>query len=85
MELTEFLREVTATPGLTGNEGPVAQYIKQKWEPLCDEVYITPLNSVIGHIKGVGPKVMFAAHLEAKNDAGSFTSYIEDKAMQLAT
>ncbi len=75
MELTDFLREVTALPGLTGNEKPVAEYIKEKWEPLCDEVTITPLNSVIGHIKGTGPKVMFAAHLD---EIGLMVTKIED-------
>lgn len=75
MLLEQFLREVTALPGLTGNEEKVAQYIAEKFKPLCDEVYITPTYSVIAHKKGNGPKVMFAAHLD---EIGLMVSRIED-------
>ena len=64
MRVEEFLREVTALPGLTGHEGPVAEYIAAAFRPYCDEVRIDKLNNVIARIKGEGPKVMFCAHLD---------------------
>lgn len=64
MEIKQFLREAASTPGLSGNESAVAQYIAECFRPYCDEVFTTPLYSVVGHIKGDGPKVMFAAHLD---------------------
>lgn len=74
MLLEQFLREVTALPGLTGNEGAVAQYIAEQLKPLCDEVRITSTYSVIAHKKGSGPRVMFAAHLD---EIGLMVSRIE--------
>lgn len=74
MLLEQFLREVTALPGLTGNEGAVAQYIAEQLKPLCDEVRITSTYSVIAHKKGPGPRVMFAAHLD---EIGLMVSRIE--------
>ena len=75
MEHKQFLKEVTALPGLTGNEIRVAEYIKSKWEPLADDVVINSTNSVIANKKGKGPKVMFAAHLD---EIGLMVSRIEE-------
>lgn len=74
MRTEDFLCEVTALPGLTGNEGAVAQYIADAFKPYCDDVRIDGLNSVIGHIKGDGPKVMLCAHLD---EIGLMVSRIE--------
>ena len=49
MKIEEFLRTVTALPGVTGNERPAAEYIAQAFTPYADEVKITPLNCVIAH------------------------------------
>ncbi|MDO5022102.1 MAG: M42 family peptidase, partial [Eubacteriales bacterium] len=75
MEHKQFLKEVTAIPGLTGNEIQVAEYIKSKWEPLVDDVIINSTNSVIAHKAGKGPKIMFAAHLD---EIGLMVSRIEE-------
>lgn len=64
MRTEDFLREVTALPGLTGNEGVVAAYIADAFRPLCDDVRVDAMNNVIAHIKGDGPKVMLCAHLD---------------------
>ena len=64
MKTEDFLREVVALPGVTGNEGAVAQYIAKAFEPYCDDVKIDCMNSVIGHIAGNGPKVILCAHLD---------------------
>ncbi|MBR6299526.1 MAG: M20/M25/M40 family metallo-hydrolase [Clostridia bacterium] len=64
MQTENFLREITAVPGLSGNEAAVAHAIADAFRPCCDEVRIDALNSVIGHIQGSGPKVMLCAHLD---------------------
>lgn len=74
MRTEDFLRQVTALPGLSGNEGEVARFIAEAFRPYCDEVTIDPLNSVIGHIRGNGPKVMLCAHLD---EIGLMVSDIE--------
>ncbi len=75
MKTEEFLRQVTALPGVTGNERVVAEYIAEAFRPYVDEVEITPLNCVIAHKKGKGPKVLVCAHLD---EIGMMVSKIED-------
>lgn len=74
MKVEDFLREVTALPGVTGNEGQAAQYIAEAFRPLADEVTVTPLQCVIAHKKGNGPKVLICAHLD---EIGMMVSKIE--------
>jgi len=81
MLIEQFLREVTALPGLTGNEQEVARYIADAFAPLADEVRVDSMQSVIARIKGDGPKVMFAAHLD---EIGLMVTNIEkDGALRL--
>ena len=75
MKTEEFLKTAAATPGVTGNEGAVAAFIAEAFRPFVDEVTITPLNSVIAHKKGPGPKVIICAHLD---EIGMMVSKIED-------
>ncbi|MBQ9265404.1 MAG: M20/M25/M40 family metallo-hydrolase [Clostridia bacterium] len=75
MKPEDFLREVTAIPGVTGNERAAAEYIAEAFRPYVDEVRITPLNCVIAHKKGTGPKVMICAHLD---EIGMMVSKIEE-------
>ncbi len=75
MTAEDFLRKITAVPGVTGNEGAAAQEIAEAFRPYADEVRITPLNSVIAHKKGTGPRVMICAHLD---EIGMMVSKIEE-------
>ena len=75
MKTEDFLRQVTAIPGVTGNEGAAAAFIAQAFRPYADEVSITPLNCVIARKKGPGPKVMICAHLD---EIGMMVSKIEE-------
>ena len=36
MRTEDFLRQVTALPGLSGNEGEVARFIADAFRPYCD-------------------------------------------------
>ena len=74
MKTEEFLRRVTALPGVTGNERAAADFIAEAFRPYADEVSVTPLNCVVAHKKGPGPKVMIAAHLD---EIGMMVSAIE--------
>ena len=74
MKTEEFLRTATALPGVTGNEGAVAQYIAKAFSPYADEVTVTPLQCVVAHKKGPGPKVIICAHLD---EIGMMVSRIE--------
>ena len=74
MKTEEFLRQVTALPGVTGNERAAAEFIADAFRPYADEVEITPLNCVIAHKKGPGPKVLICAHLD---EIGMMVSKVE--------
>lgn len=75
MKADEFLRAVTALPGVTGNERAAADYIAQAFRPFADEVEITPLNCVVARKKGPGPKVLVCAHLD---EIGMMVSKVEE-------
>ena len=75
MRIEDFLKEVTAVPGVTGNERAAAEYIAQAFRPFADEVEITPLNCVVAHKKGSGPRVLICAHLD---EIGMMVSKIEE-------
>ena len=75
MKTDVFLREVTALPGPSGNEEPVAQYIKEQFTPYVDDIYVDGLNNVYAHKKGNGPKVIICAHLD---EIGCMVEKIED-------
>lgn len=75
MQAQDFLKEVTALPGVTGNEGVVAEYIAKQFAPYVDDVHVDGLQCVYAHIKGKGPKVMVCAHLD---EIGCMVERIED-------
>lgn len=64
MRTEDFLREITALKGLSGDEGLVSAYVAEAFAPYCDEVKVDGMFNVIARKKGSGPKVMFAAHLD---------------------
>ena len=74
MKTEDFLRQVTAIPGVTGDERAAAEFIAEAFRPFADEVSINALNCVIAHQKGSGPKVLICAHLD---EIGMMVSHIE--------
>ena len=83
MKTEDFLRQVTAVPGVTGSERAAADFIAEAFRPYVDEVSVTALNCVIAHKKGAGPKVMICAHLD---EIGMMVSKIEkDGSLRLQT
>ena len=40
MDTFEFLREITALPGPSGYEQPVAERLRALFAPLCDEAHV---------------------------------------------
>lgn len=64
MHIEDFLREITAIRGLSGDEALVSAFVRDTFAPLCDEVTVDKMNNVIARKKGRGPKVMFSAHID---------------------
>jgi len=64
--LVTFLRDLVATPSVSGHEKDVAERVKQEMEKLrFDEVWVDRAGNVIGRIgPGAGSKLLFDAHMD---------------------
>ena len=60
----KLLKELTQINGVSGNESAICNYIRQKAERFCDEVYTDALGNLIAHKKGTGNKIMLSAHMD---------------------
>ncbi len=68
-ELLPLLKSLITTPGLSGYEAPIREVVEAAWQPITDELSVSPLGSLHGLKKGVAPKprptILIAAHLDA--------------------
>ncbi len=64
---TDFLKSLISTSGLSGFEAPVTELIQKKWDPLTDELSLSPLGSLHGIKRGSGKShsLMIATHQDA--------------------
>lgn len=75
----ELLKKVCEIPGAPGFESRVRNMILEELKPLCDEVMVDNMGSVIAIKRGVsnpdGKKVMVAAHMD---EIGFIVTHIDD-------
>lgn len=68
-DLLPLLKQLISVPGLSGYETPVCDLIETAWQPLTDEMYLSPLGSLHGLRRGRAaaprPMLMLAAHMDA--------------------
>lgn len=68
-ELKETLKQLISLSGLSGYEEPARDLIRSAWQPLVDEIKVSPLGSLHGLKKGSGsgerPSILLAAHMDA--------------------
>ena len=76
--MVELIKNLMKVPGVSGREGKITELIKNEIRPYCDEVYTDNLGNLYAHKKGVGKKVIFAAHMD---EIGFFVSYLEDSGL----
>ncbi|MEG1264484.1 MAG: M20/M25/M40 family metallo-hydrolase [Clostridia bacterium] len=62
MELQDFLRAITALPGLSGHEDVVGGAIAEAFEPFVQSVRVDKLKNVIAEMGDAGPRILVAAH-----------------------
>jgi endoglucanase len=60
----ELLKEIVSTPGAPGFEDPIRDVIISQIKDYVDEYTVDRMGNLIGRIKGDGPKVMAAAHMD---------------------
>lgn len=64
-ESKQFLRNLLETPSASGYEQPVAAVVRERMEPLADEVATDYHGNVIAALNpGGSPRIMFAGHCD---------------------
>jgi endoglucanase len=71
-----LLKKIVETPGAPGHETPIRAYIKEQVEPHVDEVTTDSIGNLIARVKGDGPTVMMAAHMD---EISLITTHVDDK------
>ena len=72
MDILTYLQGASGQFGPSGHEQQTAQWLRERFLPLCDEVTIDPLFNVLATLKptiapargGRAPRVMLAAHMD---------------------
>ncbi len=62
--MLQRLEELTNLYGVSGNEGSVRKYIKEKVQSYADEMWVDNLGNLFVHKKGNGKKVVVCAHMD---------------------
>ena len=84
-DILPFLKSMISVSGLSGFEAPIANIIREKWEPLVDETSLSRVGSLHGLKKGSGAEprhsIMIATHMDA---IGMMVSKITDGFLHIA-
>lgn len=72
----EILKKLSLCYAPSGREQLVTELIKKEVKDFADEVYTDNLGNLIVHKKGVGKKIMFAAHMD---EIGVVITFVDDK------
>jgi endoglucanase len=59
-----FLKQLLDTFGPSGNEEHIRELIQKEIKDYVDEIKIDSLGNLIAHKKGIGKKIMLAAHMD---------------------
>lgn len=76
--MTETIKKVLKTPGISGREHNIAQTIEKIIAPYTDKTEIDALGNLIAYKKGTGEnrkKLMLAAHMD---EIGFMATFIDD-------
>jgi len=60
----ELLKRLCLAAGVSGNEGDVANIIKEELEKSCNEVSVDNFGNIIGKKGNKGKKILIAAHID---------------------
>ncbi len=72
--MKRVIKKLTEVFGPSGYEKKVSKIIKGEIRNYVDSLKIDRMGNLIAHIKGKGPKIMVAAHMD---EIGVITSYID--------
>ncbi len=85
IDLSEFLPELLRQPGLSGTEAPVRDFLAARWQPLADDLLVSPIGTLTALRRGSAPeprpRVLFAAHMDT---IGMMVSKVEGEFLHIA-
>ncbi len=70
MDILSFLKESTGRFGPSGHEREIAEWLREQFKPLCDEVTVDAMGNVLAVQKptakpgGKTPRIMICAHMD---------------------
>jgi putative aminopeptidase FrvX len=74
--MKQLIKRLTEAFGPSGYEKQARKIIQDELRGYADTIAVDKLGNLIAHIKGTGPRLMFAAHMD---EIGIVTSYIDKK------
>lgn len=72
--LCDELRELAAIDAVSGHEGPVIEWLRERMAPLVDRLEIDAMGNIYAARDGQGPHLMVSAH---SDEIGALVSAIE--------
>ncbi|MDD3554153.1 MAG: hypothetical protein PHC35_06510 [Deltaproteobacteria bacterium] len=70
----EFLKKLTGLPGVSGNEGPLAQVLEEHFKSMGLSAEKDCLGNLVAHLPGNGPRLLLDAHMD---EVGMMVQYLE--------
>jgi endoglucanase len=68
VDTLKLLTKLVETPGPSGYENRIADFVKETWEPLVDEISVDRVGNLVGIKHGSGPeprpRLLLAAHMD---------------------
>ena len=71
----ELLKELSMFYAPSGHEKGISQFIKEHISNFADDIYTDNMGNLIAHKKGIGKRIMFAAHMD---EIGIVVTYVDD-------
>ncbi|PKD43459.1 M42 family metallopeptidase [Rhodohalobacter barkolensis] len=72
----KLLKEIVSTPGAPGHESPIRSVLINHIRDHVDEYSVDRMGNLIARVKGDGPKVMAAAHMD---EISLITTHVDSK------
>jgi len=71
----QLLEKLVMASSPSGRESAVRSIIEKELTEICDEIYTDTLGNLVCHKKGIGKKLMLAAHMD---EIGFMVNYIDE-------
>ncbi len=60
----DLMLELMEIPGPTGQEGPVMDWLRERWQGQVEELWTARGGNLFAHIGGSGPKLLVEGHAD---------------------